>query len=573
MASDEQVSATGGAPETTIFTARRIITMNPANPSGTAVAVREGRVLGVGSVDELASWGPYRLDTTFENHVLTPGFVEAHCHAGTGAVWINPYVGYFPRRAPDGVMWEGCKNIDEVVERLRQVDAEMRDSGAPEDELIYAWGLDPLYFEGAAEEGRGARMYASDLDRVSTTRPIYVHHVSGHLATANTALLVREGITADATTPGVARRSDGEPNGELQEPAAMQLATEAFARAVAMGETSEGLWNFGHEARNAGHTTVIDLASGPLGEKSNELWSSVVEDPMFPARVMRASSFPRHKAAEPADLAAVAAGLQSTDKLKYGVVKLFLDGSIQGFTARISWPFYFDPPADSPENGIWLTAPDQMADIVEAFHRAGLTVHCHCNGDQATEAFLDAVETVLERYPRWDHRHTVQHCQLTTKAQYRRMAALGMCANIFTNHIFYWGDLHRDFTVGPERAAGMDACATAIREGVSFSIHSDAPVTPLGHLHTAWCAVNRVTASGKVLGQHEKISVDEALHAITLGAAYQIKMDHEVGSLEAGKFADFAVLDADPFEVDPMELKDIGVWGTVLAGVPFPADG
>ena len=209
---------------------------------------------------------------------------------------------------------------------------------------------------------------------------------------------------------------------------------------------------------------------------------------------MRASSLPRDRQADPPELAEVAANLvpQSTDKLRYGVVKLFLDGSIQGFTARISWPYYYNPPADNPENGIWLTAPDQIADILEPYHRAGLTVHCHCNGDQATEAYINAVEQVLERYPRWDHRHTVQHCQLTTKAQYKRMAALGMCANIFTNHLFYWGDQHRDFTVGPERARGMDSRGTALREGVSFSIHSDAGVTPLGHLHVAWCAVNRV---------------------------------------------------------------------------------
>jgi predicted amidohydrolase YtcJ len=546
---------------TTIYTARRVHTLNPANPQGSAVAVRDGRILGVGSVEELSGWGPYQLDGRYRDQIITPGFVEAHCHAGSGAVWINPYVGFFERRAPDGVLWAGCKSIDQVVDRLAEVDAAMRARGAAENELLYAWGLDPLYFAGE-------RMYAEHLDRASATRPIFVHHVSGHLATVNTALMLEENITADSPTPGVGRRADGEPNGELQEPPAMQLATRAMASAMANRETAEGLWNFGWEARNAGHTTVIDLASGPLDPESNARWSAVVEDPAFPARVMRASSFPRHAAATAADLAETAAALTSTEKLRYGVVKLFLDGSIQGFTARISWPFYHDPPADNPENGIWLTAPDQMADIVEPFHRAGLTVHCHCNGDQATEVFIDAIETVLERYPRWDHRHTVQHCQLTTKAQYKRMAALGMCANIFTNHIFYWGDQHRDFTVGPERARGMDACATAIREGVSFSIHSDAPVTPLGHLHTAWCAVNRVTASGDLLGGEERISPADALHAITLGAAHQIKMDHDVGSLEAGKLADFTVLDGDPLAVDPMTIKDINVVGTVLAGEP-----
>jgi predicted amidohydrolase YtcJ len=125
--------------------------------------------------------------------------------------------------------------------------------------------------------------------------------------------------------------------------------------------------------------------------------------------------------------------------------------------------------------------------------------------------------------------------------------------------------------MGHERARGMDACATALREGVPFSIHSDAGVTPLGSLHVAWCAVNRVTPSGDVLGEHEKISVADALYAITLGAAFQLKLDHLVGSIEAGKYADFAVLADDPLEIDPMELRDIAVWGTVLGGVPVQA--
>jgi len=111
-----------------------------------------------------------------------------------------------------------------------------------------------------------------------------------------------------------------------------------------------------------------------------------------------------------------------------------------------------------------------------------------------------------------------------------------------------------------------------LREGISFSIHSDSPVTPMGHLHTAWCAVNRITPSGDVLGEHERIPVHDAMVAITLGGAQQIKMDHLVGSIESGKMADFAVLEEDPYEVDPVRLKDIGVWGTVLGGIPMPAD-
>jgi predicted amidohydrolase YtcJ len=152
------------------------------------------------------------------------------------------------------------------------------------------------------------------------------------------------------------------------------------------------------------------------------------------------------------------------------------------------------------------------------------------------------------------------------------MAAMDMCVNLFANHHFYWGDEHYRLTVGPERAERMNACRTALASGVPMAIHSDAPVTPLGPLFTAWEAVNRITASGRTQGEGEKISVAEALYAITIGAAYTLHLDHEIGSIEIGKKADLAVLEDDPTEVDPTELKDIKVWGTVQNGRIFAAE-
>jgi len=549
--------------ETTIYPARRVITMNPAYPVAEAVAVRGTRILGVGTCDELASWGAHTVDDRFADQVLLPGFVEAHTHVMSGGVWQFPYVGYFDRRGPDGRIWPGSGDIAAVVRRLQEFEAELTD---PEQVLI-AWGLDPIYFAGE-------RMTAAHLDQVSQTRPIFVYHASAHLATVNSALMRREGITADTPTPGVARGADGKPNGELQEPPAIMLAGEAFRRIAASMRTQDAMWNYAYEARNTGQTTITDLGTSQIDDSTQLAdWRAVTDDPSYPARVMVAASNIFGGGASPEELAALAVDLKSkgTPKLRFGIVKLILDGSIQGFTARVSWPHYHHPPEGHPGNGLWLMAPEQMADIVGLYHAAGLTVHCHCNGDEAAEVFIDAVEAALIAHPRRDHRHTVQHCQLTTPAQYRRMATLGMCANIFSNHIYYWGDQHRDITVGPERAARMDACATAGREGVSYAIHSDTPVTPMGQLHTAWCAVNRITASGQVLGPDERISVDEALRAVTLGAAYQLGLDHEIGSLEAGKLADFAVLEEDPTTVDPSALKDIGVWGTVVGGTPFEA--
>ena len=205
------------------------------------------------------------------------------------------------------------------------------------------------------------------------------------------------------------------------------------------------------------------------------------------------------------------------------------------------------------------------------FHQAGLSVHMHCNGNKTQDLAIETIERLLCEAPRPDHRHTITHAQLTTQAQLRKMSKLGLCANFFSNHLWYWGDQHYAMTVGPERANQIEPCRSAIREGVSFSVHSDAGVTPLGSLHTMWCAANRITPSGRVLGEAEKITPAEALKAVTIDAAYQMHLDHEIGSLEAGKRADIAILDEDPLVVDPMKIRDIEVWGTLLGGIRYQA--
>jgi predicted amidohydrolase YtcJ len=257
-----------------------------------------------------------------------------------------------------------------------------------------------------------------------------------------------------------------------------------------------------------------------------------------------------------------------TDKLRFPGVKFILDGSIQGWSALLNPPGYLT----GEDHGQLLTVPDQLKDWLLPFHRAGLNVHMHCNGNKTEDLAIETIEAVLREDPWPDHRHTITHAQLTTQAQLRKMSKLGLCANFFANHLWYWGDQHYEQTVGPERANALEPCASALREGVSFSIHSDAGVTPLGQLHTMWCAVNRITPKGRVLGEKEKISPFEALRAVTLSAAYQLHLDHEIGSLEAGKRADFAILADDPLTIEPMAIRDIDVWGTVLGGVAFPAN-
>ena len=547
-----------------IFTAKAIHTMDRGRPSGEAVLVDDGLVVAVGSVDELRAHGDAEIDGRFADQVLLPGFVEAHSHSFEGGQWAHTYCGWFDRADPNGHVWPGCHSIDEVVARLSEVEAAMEDPSAP----LFAWGLDPIYFTGE-------RLEAKHLDAVSERRRMFVMHASGHLATVNSVVIDNERLGDGPVDEAIPRDVSGRPTGELLEPAGMARAGDLFPNFYRAMNSEVGLWNFGRLARNAGITTLTDLGSTNIANPTiTGRWHAVTDDPSFPARV---SIF--HNPAFGGGLDEQVALVErlradSTDKLRFGHVKFVLDGSIQGFTARLRAPGYLPKPDGTPRgNGLWLVPPDEVAARLEAFHRAGFVVHAHCNGDETVDVFLDAVEQVLTNAPRPDHRHTVQHCQLTTADQYRRMRALGLCANVFANHTWFWGDQHHDVTVGPDRAKRMNAAATALAAGVPLSMHSDAGVTPLGPLHVAWCAVNRITPTGRLLGADERISVAEALAAVTIGGAYQLKMDHEVGSIRPGLRADFAVLDEDPFEVDPMALRDIGVWGTVLSGVPQPADG
>jgi len=540
--------------EITVFEAQKIITMNASRPSATHVAVRDGRVLGVGDLNDMATFGAFTLNRDFADKILTPGFVEGHAHAMEGGIWSNAYVGYMDRYDPDGNLWRGSANMEEVVATLQRLEAEMDDADTP----LFAWGFDPIYFGGA-------RMSVAELDRVSTTRAVLVLHSNGHLLNVNSHVLGLAGIGDDTNVYGVLKDDAGKPTGELMEMAAKYMAYKATGNPFFGSIKHAALEGYAKSARNCGTTTATDLFA-TFDEGSLAAYREVTSRPDYALRLMPAMNTLDKPFAEGiADLNA--AKKDSNDRLHYGLCKVMTDGSIQGFTGRLKWPGYHN----GAPNGLWNMPPEQLAELVMEYHKAGMHLHIHTNGDEASEVMIDAVEAAQLAHYRPDHRHTLQHCQMADASQFRRMAKIGLCANLFANHIYYWGDQHAAITMGPDRASRMDACATALRHNVPLAIHSDAPVTPLAPLFTAWCAVNRLTVSGAVLGPEERIDAATALHAITLGAAYTLHMDHLVGSIEPGKYADFAVLDADPLAVDVGAIKDIGVWGTIVGGIAHQA--
>ena len=541
---------------TTIYTARKIITMNPNQPEVSHVAVRDGRILGAGSLAELEPWGDYELDTRFADKVLMPGMIEGHAHTMEGTLWRNVYVGWFDRMDPDGKVWDGVKTIEGVLDRLSEADKLLDDPDTP----LSGWSLDPIYMDNQ-------RVSRHDLDKVSATRPIGVLHASGHILNVNSKALEMAGLLKPGVNhPGIPLGDDGLPTGELYGPDAMTPVAGFVGYDRAMTDCDErGLVDYAKLCVRAGVTTSTDLAAR-LTDESVSMMLDVTGRDRFPLRVVPLRIFLGMTAEECVDYT-VGLKEKSTDLLRLGRIKAVADGSIQGFSARMRWPGYHN----GAPNGLWYTAPDQMSDLYNRALAAGIQVHTHTNGDQATQMVLDVFEPALRANPSPDHRFTIQHCQLADAAQFAKMGKLGMCVNLFANHHFYWGDEHYRLTVGPERAQRMNATRTALASNVPLAIHSDAPVTPLGPLFTAWAAVNRITASGRTQGEGEKISVDQALYAITMGAAYTLHLDGELGSIEVGKRADFAVLEDDPTAVDAMALKDVAVWGTVQGGRIFPA--
>lgn len=538
----------------TVYAARSIITMDPSCPIATHVAVKDGKVLSVGTLEEVSAWGDYQLDTQFSDKVLMPGMIEGHSHILEGALWDHAYIGFYDRLGPDGTTHAGLTDLEAVIDKLKELDAALPDPNTP----LVGWGFDPIFFGGT-------RIKASDLDRVSTTRPIVLLHASLHLLNTNSEVLRRSEIDRSINLDVVFKDEHGEPTGEFASMVGIYLATKGIDFDMMGASTSsQSLRNFANLCRLSGVTTVTDLHSD-LNEQTVARYVEETSKPDYPCRLVTAFGGTLLPPAE--GLARVqAAQKSSTDKARFGLVKLVADGSIQGFTARLKWPGYFN----GNPNGLWYIEPSALVPTIKTYHDAGHQLHIHTNGNETTEAVIEALEEVLRGSPWGDHRHTLQHCQMADEAQFNRMADLGIGVNLFSNHIYYWGDLHYSTILGPDRANKIDNAGAALKNGVPLAIHSDAPITPIDPLFTAWCAINRTTSSGRVLGgDEEALDLDEALYTITMGAARSLKMDGEVGSIEVGKWADFAVLEDDPYELGPENLKDIRVWGTVLGGRIF----
>ena len=549
----------------TVYTAARIHTMDIGRPTATAVAVADGRIVSVGTIESMKPWLrriPHTIDDTHADRVILPGFVDPHTHLRISGTFAGlNYVG------PVDLGTSGSKppmnSRDQVLAHIRDLvsDPTVGTDGRPEPVLF--WGFDPA--------SQGGHLDRDLLDSISDTVPIWVCAYAPHIVYTNTPMLGMTGVDETSDFHGLGRYPDGRLNGWFVETGATSVAIRPVARSIYRpGFGRAALLRMGEVARNAGITTTADMGWG-LEDFERE-WAdhrAAIDEDGLPLRVMLVPFEPSLHRKFGADAIAYRESrrAEGDDRMSVHGVKFINDGSYPSMTLRLGYPGYLDGEQGLTGEIPWAEVFDRML----PYWNAGIQIHSHANGDETIDMTLGVLARLQAQRPRFDHRFTIEHYCLSTPAQARRLAALGGMASVNAYFVRYRARMHSDAGFGPDRSEATARLGSLAAAGAQFAIHSDfnLVVTPLSPLTVAGIAATRLSDDGStVLAPGERITVERAMRAITVDAAHVLSRDHEVGSIEVGKFADFAVLADDPFECEPANLGGIDVVGTILAGKP-----
>ncbi len=547
-------------PQIVIYSAREIVTLDPAKPTARAVAVVGDRILAVGELDELkaaAGTQPYTVNGAFANQVIVPGFIAQHDHPLLAALTMTSTI----IAIEDWVLPQGtskaAKSRDDYLKRLAEASTGMKDP----NEVLLTWGYHQ-YFHGELKK--------ADLDKISATRPIIVWHRSAHEFYLNTAAEKKYNVTRewfDKQSDSIKKQSDF-PNAHYWEQGAFGVMP-LIASAIATPERLRAGLEF---VRSYYHANGVTLGSEPGGLASKKLQdaqNAVLSDPSSPFRFYFIVDGKSVTGAVKDDQVAA----ESEKFLSWGQgmtaylpkqVKLFADGAIFSQAMQVR-----DGYKDG-HKGEWMMDPDFFARTFRVYWDLGYQLHVHVNGDAGLDMVLDQLEFNMRRHPRADHRTVIIHFAVSRPEQVTRIKRLGAIVSGNPYYPVALADNYRANGLDPVRADNMVRMGDVERAGISYSYHSDMPMAPGQPLLLMWSGVNRVTNDGNVRGPEQRVSRLGALKAVTLDAAYSLQMEKDVGSIVPGKLANFTILADNPVTIDPMKIKDIGIWGTVHEGRVLP---
>ena len=533
----------------TLYVGKHILTMDDQSADATAVAIRGEKIVWVGKRE---AWQGEAVNVVeLDDRALLPGLIDAHGHLAFLARTINlanvssPPVGAVVTLA----------SLQEIMRGY------IRDRKIPPGEWVVGMGYDDSLIEEQRHPDR------DDLDAVSTEHPIALIHVSGHLTAVNSMALEKAKVTAETPNPpgGVIRRraNSMEPNGVLEETATRPLQSLFLSGGdIPAADIAKALDTYASH----GVTTVQD---GAASWQIYDMLANVAETSglsldvvVYPQGMDEAFAIPE----------GIPLG-EYRNRLKLGGIKLVLDGSPQGKTAYLSQPYEVVPEGLPDDYRGYPTLPQEAVNQrVARFIGEQVPMLVHCNGDAAAEMLIDALELAGEETPLGDHRTVMIHAQTVREDQLDRMQTLGVVPSYFSAHTFYWGDWHRDSVLGEARASRISPTRTTLERGMPFTVHNDAPIVPPDMIRLLWSTTNRVTRSGQVLGEAQRISTLEAIRAVTVNAAYQNFEEDIKGSITPGKQADLVILSENPLEMARQDLLEVDVVETISRGVSVYAN-
>ena len=539
----------------TVFLAKSIITMNASIPRAEAVAVRDGKVLETGTLESLQPWlskHDHKIDEQFKNSFIVPGLIDPHLHPSMAAVLLPTYfITAMEWKMPWGTT-PATRSAAEYDERLKEAL-----SKPTHGELFITWGHHELW-HGPISRSR--------INSIDSKKPIIVWNRSFHELCMNDAALdlldIKESDVKNATQIDFERGRFYEIGlgYAIQKLNPYILAPEVF---------KEGLLKLKEVVHFGGQTTIADMAVG-LFDLETELKTQnalyeVDDNPFRVELVAHSTVMQQGNSIEDAEKLISELPSRNSHRLNFRKrVKLFTDGAFFAQVAQLMEPGYIDG-----HQGEWLSTPEQFEKNTRVFWNKGYAIHVHCTGDLGLELAVDTLEKMQEEKPRFNHGFTIEHFGFSTPEQVFRLSKLG--ANISANvyYVHELSEIYSNDSVGFERASSMARIGSSFREGITTTLHSDFTMAPAQPLMSMWVAVNRINEKGNLMCQEECITPQQGLEAITINAARVLGLDHEIGSIRAGKKADFTILEEDPLDIDPIKIKDIVIKATVFEGKVF----
>ena len=496
-----------------------------------AVLTENGRILAVGRKEELDCADCEKID--LQGRALLPGFVDPHSHFFQVALSLLQ------------VSLDGLDTAEKMKEKIGSF---IRSNAVAPGAWVVARDYDNNIMPG------NENPTLAQLDSFAPDHPIIIHHKSGHMGLFNSLGLQALGVTAETPSPAGGRigQKDGKLTGYMEENAFF-----TYMKKIPMQGKDQLLQSFAGAQQVYASYGITTVQDGMVAREMLPVYSLLLNRNEIDLDVVLYAGLDAYDATME-----LLARFPENRHIRCGGLKMFLDGSPQGRTAWMREPY---------EGSDSYTGYGTMTDeaVEEAFlqaGRAGVQIIAHCNGDAAAEQFLRCLERAEVRCPALRQLHPVIiHGQLMGRDQVQRAAELGAMISFFVAHVYHWGDVHiRNF--GMERAGRISPARSAMEAGVNVTFHQDAPVIRPDMLETLWCATCRRTKNGVQLDESEKLSVYQALQAVTVNAARQYGLEDSIGTLAPGKKADLVILDRDPLQTKPEELRSIRVLETVKEG-------